>query len=128
VKEDDYDVGYGRPPKGHRFRPGQSGNPRGRPKGTHNVSSSLRKVASQKVRVNGKNGSELISKHDAIFTQLINKAAGGNIRAILEYIKLLQSQREEEFHEEIPSQTLIQFVEAKDGRPDYSVPWKTMLI
>ncbi len=28
-----YDVGYARPPEGSRFRKGQSGNPRGRPKG-----------------------------------------------------------------------------------------------
>jgi len=29
----DYEVGYGKPPKGTRFKAGQSGNPRGRPKG-----------------------------------------------------------------------------------------------
>ena len=28
----DYDVGFGKPPKETRFKPGQSGNPRGRPK------------------------------------------------------------------------------------------------
>lgn len=28
---DDYEVGYGKPPKAHRFPKGQSGNPRGRP-------------------------------------------------------------------------------------------------
>lgn len=28
----DYDVGYGKPPKSTRFRKGQSGNPRGRPR------------------------------------------------------------------------------------------------
>ena len=29
----DYEVGYGKPPPEHRFKPGQSGNPKGRPKG-----------------------------------------------------------------------------------------------
>ena len=29
-----YEVGYGKPPTGSRFKPGQSGNPKGRPKGS----------------------------------------------------------------------------------------------
>lgn len=31
-----YDFGYGKPPKETRFKPGQSGNPKGRPKGAKN--------------------------------------------------------------------------------------------
>ena len=31
-----YEVGYGKPPAATRFKPGQSGNPRGRPKGAKN--------------------------------------------------------------------------------------------
>ena len=34
--EADYEVGYGKPPVTSRFKPGRSGNPRGRPKGARN--------------------------------------------------------------------------------------------
>jgi hypothetical protein len=37
----DYAVGYGRPPKHTRFKPGQSGNPRGRKKGVQNFKTDL---------------------------------------------------------------------------------------
>lgn len=30
--DDDYETGYGKPPKEHRFKPGKSGNPKGRPR------------------------------------------------------------------------------------------------
>ena len=32
-----HSVGYGRPPEATRFKPGQSGNPKGRPKGSKNL-------------------------------------------------------------------------------------------
>ena len=37
-----YDVGYGKPPKSGQFRPGQSGNPGGRPKGRKKTATSTR--------------------------------------------------------------------------------------
>ena len=32
-----HEVGYGKPPKARQFKPGQSGNPKGRPKGSRNT-------------------------------------------------------------------------------------------
>ncbi len=39
-----YEVGYGKPPAASRFKKGQSGNPKGRPKVTKNVSNMLEEV------------------------------------------------------------------------------------
>ena len=36
VRPTNYEVGYAKPPEASRFRPGQSGNPKGRPKGAKN--------------------------------------------------------------------------------------------
>lgn len=86
-------VGYGRPPGSRRFgQPG--GNPRGkgRPKGTRNVSTILEEVMSARITVkDGPNRQRKISKLDASLTQLANKAATGDLRAIQLVIALWQS-------------------------------------
>lgn len=49
------DVGYGRPPEQHRFKKGQSGNPRGRPRKSKGAIDPLNVLdAKHKVRVSGK--------------------------------------------------------------------------
>jgi uncharacterized protein DUF5681 len=43
-RKKDYTIGFGRPPAAHRFKPGQSGNPRGRPKGRKNFDTMVREI------------------------------------------------------------------------------------
>ncbi len=47
-----YDVGYGKPPLHTRFRKGQSGNPKGRSKGTKNFATIFMTAMSQSVTIN----------------------------------------------------------------------------
>jgi hypothetical protein len=54
--ERDDEVGYGKPPRAHQFKSGQSGNPKGRPKGSKNESSILKEVLSEKISLRQPNG------------------------------------------------------------------------
>lgn len=78
-----YEVGYGKPPKHTRFQKGRSGNPRGRPRGSKGWITLVREAVSAKVEVR-ENGRPLrkITKLEAAVTQLVNRAAGGDLRAL----------------------------------------------
>jgi len=89
IKDDDrYQVGYCKPPKHTQFPKGRSGNPKGRPKGSQNLSTVLQKVARQRVKVTGNGKSRSMTKLEAAATQLSNHAASGNPRAIREFLYL----------------------------------------
>jgi hypothetical protein len=79
---DDTDVGYGRPPKRNRFRKGQSGNPKGRPKGKLNSATVLEQALQKRVVINENGVRRTITKLEAMYTQLVNQAASGNLTAV----------------------------------------------
>lgn len=56
AKGEDYEVGYGKPPPQHRFKKGQSGNPRGRRRVKLNEAELIAKVRDElmSVTINGK--------------------------------------------------------------------------
>jgi hypothetical protein len=78
----DYEVGYGKPPCHTRFRKGQSGNPRGRPASSKNLKTLLSKALNQPVIVTENGRQRKISKREAIITQLVNRSAAADLRAI----------------------------------------------
>ena len=84
----DYDVGYGRPPKRTRFKPGQSGNPSGRPKKKRTPAEAEAKLLLEDkfmMRVNGK--ARRLTAYDAILRVLIRQGMDGNMRAIAYILK-----------------------------------------
>ncbi len=78
----DYEIGYGRPPKSTRFKPGQSGNPKGRKKGSMNLDMILMKALDAKITVETPAGTKRITKKEAIAMRLVNKAAMGDPKSI----------------------------------------------
>ena len=74
-------VGYKRPPREHQFRPGQSGNPSGRPKGARNFKSELREELSEVVTVRDGEREIQVSKQRALIKALVAAAIEGNQRA-----------------------------------------------
>ena len=75
-------VGFCRPPESTRFKKGASGNPKGRPKGSLNVATVFMKTLREKVVVNEHGQRKTVTKLEAALKQLVNKAAGGDLRAI----------------------------------------------
>lgn len=78
----DYDVGYGRPPRETRFRPGQSGNPTGYRKGSPTIGARLRELMNSKVTVTEQGRTRRISRLDVMLRQLTNDAMRGDQRAL----------------------------------------------
>ena len=77
----DYEVGYGKPPKHTQFKKGVSGNPRGRMKGTSNISTALRRALSEPVVITVGGEKRTVSRMEAAVNRLVNKAAEGDINA-----------------------------------------------
>lgn len=75
-------VGYKKPPKTHRFRPGHSGNPGGRPKGKRNFKAELRDELSEPIAFRDGVRDVTISKQRAIIKRLVAEAIRGDARAI----------------------------------------------
>jgi len=75
------EVGYGKPPKAHQFKPGQSGNPKGRPKGPGNLYKKIAKHASKKMTVFENGVEKKMAKLDVVISAMYNKAASGDVAA-----------------------------------------------
>ena len=83
------EVGYGRPPKQTRFKPGQSGNPNGRPSGTRNLDTDLRDELNEVIPVRIGDRSKKVSKQRAMLMALMAKALKGDTRATVVILQMM---------------------------------------
>jgi len=79
--EDEYNVGYKKPPKHTQFKPGQSGNPRGRPKGSKNLKTELAEALAETVIVREGDVTRTVSKRRALLTSQVNRAIKGDAKS-----------------------------------------------
>ena len=76
--DDDYRVGPGRPPKHTRFKPGQSGNPKGRPKGRTNLVAVLERELMRMVEVSENGQTKRVTKQAALARSIIHRGIKGD--------------------------------------------------
>jgi hypothetical protein len=75
-------VGYGHPPIATRFRPGQSGNPRGRPKGSKSLDQVLRQALERRVPDPRRGGRHTVRMMELIVEGLVLGAAKRDPRMV----------------------------------------------
>jgi len=99
-----YAVGYKRPPKSTQFKPGVSGNPKGKPKGSRPVGALLQEIIRQKIAVTENGKTRRLPVLEIMLRRLANEAMRGDQRSIKFLLALLEHYGES-------SQTTLQLSE-----------------
>lgn len=77
-----YPVGYRKPPRQHRFKPGQSGNPGGRPRRSKNLNTLLEDELDRPIVIKEHGRERRIPKREALIKRLVTKALNGDQRSL----------------------------------------------
>ncbi|HVW91501.1 MAG TPA: DUF5681 domain-containing protein [Devosia sp.] len=82
-------VGYRRPPLEHQFKPGASGNPAGRPKGSPTFQDLVEREARRRVTLKTAHGVSEVPKLEALVRRLYAMALDGDMAAMRLLIQCL---------------------------------------
>ena len=112
----DYEVGDRRPPKHSQFKPGVSGNPKGRPKGSVNLRTQVTQQLRRTVTVTRNGRPVKMRKGELIALQIVDGAAKGDLKAALLAVRLddeanivaSKASTEESF--ELPNKDNLRFI------------------
>ena len=86
----DYEIGYRKPPKNTRFKPGKSGNPKGRPKGSKNFRTDAKAVLNERIPISEGGKQKKVTAQAATLKRLRAKALAGDSRALDRFVSLAQ--------------------------------------
>jgi hypothetical protein len=85
-----YEVGYAKPPRHTRFKPGQSGNPKGRKRASKSTGSLLREILNETIVVREGSREKKLTRKEAWLRQTMNGALKGDAKASATMIGLLR--------------------------------------
>lgn len=100
-----YAVGYCRPPLHTRFKPGQSGNPSGRVKGSKNLKSLFHQILNEHIPLIDGSQSKNVTKGEALMRRLVIGALKGDGRSLTTLMRI--AEQTGEFSEDGKTEQLI---------------------
>lgn len=83
-----YVVGYGKPPVDSRFKPGRSGNPKGKPKGAKSYKAIVAAALHEKITVTTPRGKKRMTKLEALIQSNMHAALKGDPKATDHILKI----------------------------------------
>src|SRR3954471_13927952 len=100
-----YAVGFCRPPVHSRFKPGQSGNPSGRVKGSKNLKSLFHQILNEHIPLVDGSQSKNVTKGEAVMRRLVIGALKGDSRSLMTLMRI--AEQTGEFADDRKSEQLI---------------------
>ena len=89
LNQNEEKIGYGQPPKNSQFPKGVSGNPKGRPRGSKNLKTILKKELEEKMTIQEKGKTKKVTKQEAIVKTLVNNTLKGDKNAMQALLRLI---------------------------------------
>ena len=114
ITPDHHQIGYRNPPLHTRFAPGQSGNPKGRPKNRKKLGTLLHQVVNERITIQEGDSRRSVTKGEAVVRTLLFKPMKGDDRAIRTLFEL--AIRGGEFEKEMTPRTMNIRLVSPDSR------------
>jgi hypothetical protein len=120
----DDQVGYKRPPKKHQFKEGQSGNPRGRPKGARSSNKILQQFIHEQITLVVKGERRRMTRYEYLINTIYVGAIKGDAKssALLMHMIKEQGLIEKEFASNEMKILLVKPDDPQEGSRAKSVP------
>ena len=120
-----YAVGYCRPPVHTRFKPGQSGNPSGRVKGSKNLRTLFHQILNEQIPLQDGTQTKKVTKAEALIRRLVIGALKGDSRSLMTLMRIAEQTGEFQDDETKNQPLVIQWsttCEAAPQRSEQSLP------